>query len=252
VLLTAQRSAVAVTAVGLGAVAAAANMLGGLVITHRDWERRYVRYFLALGAGFMLGTTLLEMLPESLRLNPERGPMIVVAGFLLVHLAEHAFIAHFHFGEETHTGEFAHAHLSYSVLVALSIHAFFDGVAIGSGFLVSPWLGWVIFLAVVMHKIPEGFTVASVMLAAGQGARVAFASAAAVGVASILGVLVMMAYPVGLAYGLPLSAGATLYVAGTDLLPEVNREPGIRLALLVFLGVGLLLLLIHLFKGAPA
>jgi len=252
VLLTLQRSAVAATAVGLGAVAACANVLGGLVITHRQWERRFVRYFLALGAGFMLGTALLEMIPESLRLAPVRGPMIIVAGFLLVHLAEHAFIAHFHFGEETHAGEFARPHLSYSVLTALSIHAFFDGVAIGSGFLVSPWLGWVIFLAVVMHKIPEGFTVASVMLAAGRSSRAAFGSAVAVGVASVLGVLVMMAFPLGLGYGLPLSAGATLYVAGTDLLPEVNREPGISSALLVFLGVGILLLLILLFQGVPA
>ena len=44
-------------------------------------------------------------------------------------------------------------------------------------------------------------------------------------------------------YGLPLSAGVTIYVAASDLMPEVNREPGVRMALVVFLGVGLLFLL---------
>jgi ZIP family zinc transporter/zinc and cadmium transporter len=45
------------------------------------------------------------------------------------------------------------------------------------------------------------------------------------------------------AYGLPLSAGVTIYVAASDLMPEVNREPGVRMALVVFLGVGLLFVL---------
>jgi len=52
----------------------------------------------------------------------------------------------------------------------LSVHSLFDGVAIGSGFVVSSWLGWLIFLAIFLHKAPEGFTMASVMLAAGGAA----------------------------------------------------------------------------------
>jgi zinc transporter ZupT len=46
-------------------------------------------------------------------------------------------------------------------MAGLSLHALFDGVAIGSGFLVSGWLGWLIFLAIFLHKAPEGFTMAS-------------------------------------------------------------------------------------------
>ena len=47
-------------------------------------------------------------------------------------------------------------------------------------------------------------------------------------------------------FGLPLSAGVTIYVAASDLMPEVNREPGVKMALVVFLGVGLLFLLDNL------
>src|SRR6185437_12838474 len=54
----------------LGVLAAMANVFGGLVLTGRDWERRYLRYFIALGAGFMLAAVLLEMLPQSMALRP--------------------------------------------------------------------------------------------------------------------------------------------------------------------------------------
>jgi len=47
----------------------------------------------------------------------------------------------------------------------------------------------------------------------------------------------------GVPAGLPLSAGVTIYVAASDLMPEVNREPGVKMALVVFLGVGVLFLL---------
>ena len=63
---------------------------------------RYLRYFVALGAGFLMATALLEMTPESLRLNAALGPVLIMAGYCVVHLLEHTINAHFHFGEETH------------------------------------------------------------------------------------------------------------------------------------------------------
>jgi ZIP family zinc transporter/zinc and cadmium transporter len=160
-----------------------------------------------------------------------------------VHLLEHTINAHFHFGEETHKGEFVSMHTGYSVLAALSVHALFDGVAIGSGFVVSNWLGWLIFFAIVLHKVPEGFTMASVMLASGRSRTMALYSAVALAAATIAGVLVIEVVPGWLPFGLPISAGVALYVAATDLVPEVNREPGIRMALVFFAGVAAFLLL---------
>ncbi|MFY9856283.1 MAG: ZIP family metal transporter, partial [Terracidiphilus sp.] len=142
-----------------------------------------------------------------------------------------------------HTSEFVSHHTGNSVLAGLSLHALFDGVAIGSGFLVSGWLGWLIFLAILLHKAPEGFTMASVMLASGRSRTAAFYSAVALAVATIAGVLVIQLIPSWLPYGLGISAGVALYVGASDLVPEVNREPGIRMALVFFLGVGGFLLL---------
>jgi ZIP family zinc transporter/zinc and cadmium transporter len=235
------------TSILLGITAALANGLGGAVIVQKDWERRYLRYFVALGAGFMLGTAMLEMLPESIALAGPKAPILIMAGYFLVHFFEHTVTGHFHFGEETHSEEFSTRHRSYSVLFGLVIHTFFDGIAIASGFLISGWLGWIIFLAVILHKVPEGFTASSIMLASGRSKKVAWAASGVLGLATVAGVLTMTIFSRSLTVGLPLSAGVTLYVAASDLIPEVNKEPGITIALAVFLGVGLLVVLQHYF-----
>lgn len=233
-------------AAGLGLVAAAGNLAGGYFVVRRDWPRQYLHYFLALGASYMLSVAFLEVIPESLRLGGESALLWVLAGYFLVHLFEHTLAPHFHFGEETHAEEMRHVHASTTALLGLSIHTFFDGVAIAAGFLVSTWLGVVVFVAVFLHKLPEGFTVASVVLASGQGRRRALLAAAGLGAATLVGVLLTSLLSSHLKYALPLSGGVTVYVAATDLLPEVNREPGWRTALLVFLGVGSLLILKYL------
>jgi zinc transporter ZupT len=227
----------------LGVVAALADVAGGLVLVRAHGVEKYLRYFVALGAGFLMATALVEMAPEGLRINPHLGPALLMIGYCAVHLLEHTINAHFHFGAETHAGEFMSAHTGYSVLGGLSVHALFDGVAIGSGFALSSWLGWLIFLAILLHKAPEGFTMASVMMASGRGRAMAFWSAVALACATIAGVLVIQLVPAWVPYGLPVSAGVALYVAATDLVPEVNREPGIRMALVFFAGVGGFLLL---------
>ena len=227
----------------LGTIAALADVAGGLVLVRARGVEKYLRYFVALGAGFLVATAVLEMMPEGLKQNPHMGPVLIMAGYCMMHLLEHTINAHFHFGEETHHGEFISRHTSNSVLAGLSVHALFDGVAIGSGFVVSNWLGVLIFLAILLHKAPEGFTMASVMLASGRSRRMAFYSAVALAAATLAGLLVIELVPSWLPYGLPVSAGVALYVGASDLVPEVNREPGIRMALVFFAGVSGFLLL---------
>jgi ZIP family zinc transporter/zinc and cadmium transporter len=225
------------TSLLLGVLAALADVAGGVVMVRARVVERYLKYFVALGAGFLTATAMVEMTPESLRISPSWGPVLIMAGYSVVHLLEHTINAHFHYGEETHHDEFVSRHTGDSVLVGLGVHSLFDGVAIGSGFALSSRLGWLIFLAIFLHKAPEGFTMASVMLASGRSRSMAVVSAIALAAATILGVLLMAFVPVLLPFGLPISAGVALYVAATDLVPEVNREPGIKMALVFFLGV---------------
>src|SRR5277367_788026 len=233
----------------LGLTAAGANVFGGAIIVQKHWDRSYLKYFVALGAGFMLATAIVEVFPASLELSGKNAAFLVLVGYLIIHFFEHTVTPHFHFGEETHKDQFVHTHKGYSVLLGLIIHTFFDGIAIASGFLVSNALGWIIFLAIFLHKIPEGFTVSSVMLASGRSRGTAWGASVILGGATVAGVLTMAVFRQHVDAGLPLAAGVTIYVAASDLIPEVNKEPGASMALLVFVGAGVVFLLDALFHG---
>ena len=239
---------------GLGllcvALAAAANVVGGAVVIVRRWDDRLLRYAVALGAGFMLAAVILKMVPESGRLT-SLAPLLVLAGYLLVHLFEHTVAPHFHFGEEIHP-ELLSVRAGMSALLGLIVHSFFDGLSIGSGFIIDRALGLLLFAAIVLHKAPEGFTIASVVLASRGTRRQALLAASAVGAASLFGGLAIFGVQALVGPALGLSAGVTLYVAASDLVPEVNKEESTAIALTVFAGVLLYYLTERLLEAAGA
>lgn len=239
--------------IAYGLVAAIANAFGGILIVRGNWRRDFLKYFVALGAGYTLAVATLEMIPESMsRESSTRvpyAPILILGGYLLLHFFEHTITPHFHFGEETHSHELVNPVVGISSLFGLTIHSFFDGVSIATGFLISRPLGLLIFVAVLLHKIPEGFTVASVMLSSGRSKRFALLAAITLGVSTVGGVLSMSFSKHLVDYGLPLTAGVALYVAASDLIPEVNKQPGVRVAIVVFAGVLLFALTKRLLEG---
>ncbi len=216
------------------ALAAALGNMAGAVAVVRSLRRelRVIDACLAFGAGFMLAVAVLGVLPEVLR-DGQGGALYVLAGYLAVHLAQHVFTTHFHFGEETHR---VSRSAGISALLGLTLHTFFDGVAIASGFLVSSELGVLLFLAVLLHKLPEGVTIASVMVAGGQTRGRAMGAAAVLGLATILGVALTDVVAPLARHGLALSAGVTIYVAASNLVPEFQAKRGWLSALAFFGG----------------
>lgn len=233
----------------LGGVSGLANVFGGAIVAARPWSRTFLAYFIALGSGFMLATALTQMVPESLGRAPIQAPLLILLGYFIVHFFEHSWPAHFHFGEETHVDEFLNPAVAFVALGGLLIHTFFDGVSIASGFLISNWLGTVIFGAVILHNIPEGFTMASIMMAAQKSRSTGLWAVTALGCSRIVGILAMTVARRWVNYGLAVSAGVTLYVAASDLIPEVNKMPGLKIALTVASGIGLVVLLRFIFLG---
>jgi zinc transporter ZupT len=218
---------------GFAVAAALGNVIGALaVVRHLRRGLRLIDGCLAFGAGFMLAVTLLGVMPEVLEAS-STAAVYVLLGYLVVHLAQHVFTAHFHFGEETHR---LSASAGVSALLGLTLHTFFDGVAIASGFLVSDRLGVLLFLAVLLHKLPEGVTIASVLVAGGQSPGQALGGAFVLGGATILGVLVTEHVASLAQHGLALSAGVTLYVAASNLVPEFQAKRGWLTALAFFGG----------------
>jgi ZIP family zinc transporter/zinc and cadmium transporter len=213
--------------------AASANLVGALAVTSRQrWSVRALDGMLAFAAGFMIAVGLLDLLPEALARGGRSAAVVALLGYLAVHITQHVIGTHFHFGEETHHVSEA---VSVAALVGLLLHTFVDGVAVASGLDVGGAVGALVFLAVILHKVPEGLAISSLFLAAGQGRRRALLAAGALGVATIAG-LVLTEHVAALRdHGLALAAGVTLYVGMSNLVPEFRARGGWHLPL-AFIG----------------
>jgi ZIP family zinc transporter/zinc and cadmium transporter len=222
------------TALVYTAVAASANIIGAAaVVAHSRWSVRALDNMVALSAGFMISVALLDLIPDSILTHGAAAGLIILIGYLLVHLTQHTLAPHFHFGEEVH-------HVtkvaSFSALAGLMLHTFVDGVAIASGFGVSQSLGVLVFLAILLHKLPEGLAISSLFLAAGESRGAALAASGALAMSSLLGALLTQQVPILEEYGLPLAAGVTLYVGASNLVPEFQGKKGWNLPVSFFLG----------------
>ncbi len=241
-----------------GLIAASANILGGLILFPSTVNRNYrksLKYLLALGAGFMLAVTFFEIIPKTILLWQQTHPesaetlytpmLLLLTGYLLTQFFEHTIAPHFHLGEEVHSHELISTRSAYSGVGGLLIHTFFDGVSIAAASQIDIRIGLLVFVAVFLHKFPEGFTIGSMILAAGKGRREVLIATALIGAMTMFGVLVF--YLIGsrlgftVAWALPLASGVTLYVAASDLIPEVNHHGGKTplVSLSVFAGVAL-------------
>jgi len=215
-------------------VAAAGNVLGALAVTRRAVrELRVIELLVAFGAGFMLSVAIVELLPAAFARSGTAAAPLVLLGYLAVHFTQHTVTPHFHFGEETHA---VSSIAGTSALVGLLLHTFFDGVAIASAFLVRPDLGLVVFIAIFLHKLPEGVTISSLMMAGGRTRGRAVGAAALLGVATLLGVVLTEEMGFLVQHGLAISAGVTIYVAASNLVPEFQGKKGWKLPAAFFAG----------------
>ena len=216
--------------------AAGANLLGAVAVTWRSrWSTRALDAMLAFAGGFMIAVALIDLFPEALARGGRGAAIVALGGYLAVHVTQHVIGTHFHFGEETHAVSEA---VSVAALVGLLLHTFVDGVAVASGLEVGGAVGALVFIAVILHKVPEGLAISSLVLAAGQGRRRALLAAGALGVATIAGVALTSQVAPLREHGLALAAGVTLYVGMSNLVPEFRARGGWRPSVAFLAGTG--------------
>lgn len=206
-----------------GLVAGGANVVGAAWVTARQrWNPHALSLLVAMAAGFMLAVALTDLLPDAIRQGGPWAAGVALAAYLFVHLTQHIGLAHTH---DDDVGVVSAA-VPRSALAGLLLHTFFDGVAIRSAYAVSPGLGILVFAAIALHKLPEGLAVSSLFLAAGASRALALGAAVLIGLSTVVGVTATGVTPWLASNGLALSAGATLYVAASNLVPDIRRHRG--------------------------
>ena len=226
----------------LALIASLAVVLGGsLIVSRKRWPTRFQETLLALSAGFILALVFLKLVPASFQFVGESAAIWILIGFAAIHFFEHTVVGHLHFGEETHHDVMVSRTTGYSAFTGLFIHAFFDGLSISVGFQYDFFLGLLIFLAILLHKFPEGLTIGSIMTTAGFSRTVVLYSIFGIGLATFLGACSVFLLEhvniqlVGIAFA--FSAGTITYVGASDLIPEVNKTRSRLPPLLVFAGM---------------
>lgn len=223
------------------------SLVGGILLLAKEKFAIKVSHFLAaFAAGTLLGTAFFDLLPESLEGGGEVDIFWwTLIGILAFFLLER-FIHHHHDDPEN-------KNVVPLIVVGDSIHNFIDGVAIAATFLISIPLGIVTSIAVAAHEIPQEIADFGLMLHKGvkrnKVLKINFLSSLFAMVGAILTFFARDQIEDMLPIFLALTAGFFIYIAASDLIPEIHNEDKRIVALvetlLLLLGVLVIWLVVN-------
>lgn len=224
-------------------VGSSISLLGGATIFTTK-KRRHQAILLALpfGAGALLAATFFDLLPEAFEMG-EPGQLLLwtLSGFVAFFLLERSaswFHRH-HEHEELHAKHTGQRNL---IILGDLMHNAIDGIAIGAAFIANPALGVITTIAVSAHEVPKELGTFALLLSRGWKDRTVLLANVATAVATI--VAAVLVYTLGSHEQLPvgvllsLTAGFFLYIAASDIIPDIHEQPHrtgmIQAAALVF------------------
>lgn len=227
-------------------VGSVASLGGGILLALRKKAFTHVQSLLLISfaAGVLLSTAFFDLLPEA---GGDMSLGAVLAGIIFLFLLEKFLWYHHH--DEEHEG---HKKTPILITVGDTVHNLIDGAVIAGTFLVSPMTGVVTALAVAAHEIPHEMADFGVLLTKGWARRkVIMVNLASAGV-SLVGAVLMYVmgtkFGVILPYLLSFSGGMFIYLACSDLIPELHHghseKKSETLAQMLVFGAGILVVLV--------
>ena len=210
------------------AIVSSLSLIGAVaLVLSRETLRRVLFVVVAFAAGALLGDTFFHLIPEISESDAGFdfvASTAILSGVLVLFVLEKVLHWHHaHFPEE----EVLHP-IAVTNLVGDGLHNFIDGAIVASSFTISPELGIATTIAVALHEIPQEIGDFGILLHAGLTPKRALGMNFFSALASFAGAIVVLVF--ASATGIerllvPFSAGAFLYIASTDLLPDMHKEP---------------------------
>lgn len=212
------------------------SLVGGIALLSNDKLRTAaVRYGLPFGAGALLAAGFLGLLPEAVEESDIHQTVFFALGGFLAFFVLERFLGWFHH-HETHHHDEAHGEKNsrhrWLVIIGDTLHNAIDGVALGAAFLVSPAAGIGTALAVAAHEIPQEIGDFSILLGKGMRPRRVILVNVLSALATVVAALVT--YALGDASGfnaaplLAVAAGFFIYIAASDLIPDIHEKPRVE------------------------
>ena len=226
----------------------------GLLVKEKLLEK-ILLFLVGFSAGTLLGGAMLHLIPETLEESPGMNIFIfVLCGFSIFFLLER--LLHWHHCHRPGAKCDIHT-LAYMNLIGDGLHNFIDGLIIAASFTVDLKLGLVTVLAVISHEIPQEISDFGVLLYGGftkmKALMYNFFSALLAVVGAFLGFFLFSFIENITPFMLAFTAGGFIYIAASDLIPELNKEKNIWKSLGTFfiflLGIGLMYVIKIIFEG---
>jgi len=197
------------------------------LISHIPNFSRFVTPLVSLAVGSLLGDAFIHLLPEANEsiTNPTLVSLLTIFGILIFFSIEKFVRWHHCHDPDCSEGKSAIVPVS---LIGESIHNFIDGVIIAGSFIISPKLGIATSLAVLLHEIPQEVGDFGIYTHQGLSLKKSLNLNLLSATASLLGVIVAFIVGSSIAtstvYVLPITAGGFIYLAASDLIPELHEH----------------------------
>lgn len=210
-------------------VGSSISLLGGsLLFTTKKRREQAILIAMPFGAGALLAAAFFDLLPEAFELGEPRQLLLwALVGFTTFFLLERT-AGWFHHHHE-HEGGAKASGQRWLIVIGDLMHNAIDGVAIGAAFLANPALGFITTVAVSAHEVPKELGTFAMLLSRGWRDRTVLLANVATAVATI--VMAVLVYVLGSSQHLPvdillaMTAGFFLYVAASDIIPDIHEQP---------------------------
>ncbi len=220
------------------------SLIGIFFFVSKKFFNKMLFYLVSFAAGSLLGAAFFDLLPEALESGFNKLiPFFILIGILSFFIIEKFLHWHHHHAEENEMHAF-----TYLSLVGDAFHNFIDGAVIAISFLNSTMLGIVTTIAIIAHEIPQEISDSAVLVYGGFSKSKALAYNFLIALTSFVGALAALAFSgfikASSAYLISIAIGSFIYVASTDLIPEIHKEKELRKSFfqLAFLVLGILLI----------
>lgn len=224
-----------------------ATLFGGLfALRFKD----KLHLILGFSAGAVIGVALFDLLPESISLvsghhSASFASALVGLGFVVYMILDRLILFHKHEDENNCANVQHRGHNTGALGVAsLVAHSFVDGIAIGLAFQVSPAVGIIVAIAVLVHDFSDGINTVGLVMRTSGSRRQAFSWLLSGAFAPVAGIIATMFFSVSsdtLGIVLAIFCGFFLYIGASDLLPESHHEhPVFATTFMTILGIAVL------------
>lgn len=189
---------------------------------------------IGFSAGGLIGGAFFNLLPEALgKLTIDMTFIFVITGFVAFFILEK--VLHW---RHCHDQSCQIHPFVYLNLIGEAVHNFIDGLVIISSFFIDPMVGFTTTIAIALHEIPQEIGDFGVLVYGGFSRKKAllfnFLSALTAIVGVIFGYFLFEYTNLAAIYLLPIAAGGFLYIAASDLMPEMHKENDVKKSFISF------------------